>query len=470
MSVKRDVITKKNRARAFVFHPELSGDETSRSTAAKLQEAVGLTAAIDLEVETAESFTIQRARPDTLIGAGKVDEIRHKIDTADTRPTVVVVNRSLSPVQHRNLEKEWETKVLDRTALILEIFGARAQTAEGRLQVDLAHLSYQRSRLVRSWTHLERQRGGAGFLGGPGERQIEADRRALANKIDRLKGKLEQVRRTRCLQRSKRKRAPHPVVALVGYTNAGKSTFFNHLTKSDVFAKDLLFATLDPTMRKVDLPSGQRIILSDTVGFISDLPTQLVAAFQATLEEVLEADVILHMRDVSHEDTEAQRSDVINVLEELGMARQEERAVIEVLNKIDQLGEEPRAALVKKVERDLTHDPMAVVTLDDPYKIPVSALLGHGVDDLCALIDELVTADRDIYEIRFSENDGAARAWLHRSGDVIDETSNDGALLTVRLSKKACGQFVKAFPKAQLSLTTKKPVAAAHADQNQWQA
>ncbi|MCA8896366.1 MAG: GTPase HflX, partial [Amphiplicatus sp.] len=256
--------------KAFVVLPAVQAEVATRSDEARLEEAVGLTAAIDLDVVEAMIAPVTRPRPATFLGAGKVEQIREMLDARDPRPGLVIVDHSLTPVQHRNLEKEWNAKVLDRTALILEIFGARARTAEGRLQVELAHLSYQRSRLVRSWTHLERQRGGFGFLGGPGESQIEADRRALANKIDRLKEKLDQVRRTRSLQRAKRKRAPYPVVALVGYTNAGKSTLFNYLTKSEVVAKDLLFATLDPTMRAVVLRSGQRIILSDTVGFISD--------------------------------------------------------------------------------------------------------------------------------------------------------------------------------------------------------
>ncbi|MEO1137630.1 MAG: GTPase HflX, partial [Pseudomonadota bacterium] len=281
---------------AIVVHPALRDDDAMRAPEARLEEAAGLAVAIGLEIVDAQIAPVVRPRPATLLGAGKVAEIKDRLDAHEPRPSLVIVDGALTPVQHRNLEKEWNAKVLDRTALILEIFGDRAQTAEGRLQVDLAHLNYQRSRLVRSWTHLERQRGGAGFLGGPGERQIESDRRALDDKIIRLKKKLEDVRRTRTLQRAKRKRAPHPIVALVGYTNAGKSTLFNRMTQSSVMAEDLLFATLDPTMRAIDLPSGVRAILSDTVGFISDLPTQLVAAFRATLEEVLEAD-ITHMND-----------------------------------------------------------------------------------------------------------------------------------------------------------------------------
>jgi len=429
--------------KAVVLHPAISGDNDTRSPEALIEEAVGLAAAIDLDVVISDAFVVTNPRPATLMGQGKVHEICERLDALEPRPGIVIVDRTLSPVQHRNLEKAWEAKVLDRTALILEIFGARAQTAEGRLQVDLAHLTYQRSRLVRSWTHLERQRGGAGFLGGPGERQIESDRRALAGKIDRLKEKLDQVRRTRNLQRAKRKRAPHPVVALVGYTNAGKSTLFNYLTKSGVLAKDLLFATLDPTMRAVDLPSGQRVIMSDTVGFISDLPTQLVAAFRATLEEVLEADLILHIRDVSHPDTEAQRDDVISVLKELGVTTQDERAVIEVFNKIDLIDQDERAAaqMLARLseERDIT-------TLEEPARVPISAITGDGIVELCDLIDHFVTADRETYSVMISVDAGAIRAWLHERGDVVEETHDEKTQLTVRLSEKVHGQFVKTFP------------------------
>ena len=285
-----------------------------RHADARLAEAVGLAEAIELNVVHTETVKLTKRRPATLLGQGTVDRLREMLDTSEPRPALIIIDRALSPVQHRNLEKSWDVKVLDRTALILEIFGARAQTKEGRLQVELAHLTFQRSRLVKSWTHLERQRGGAGFLGGPGERQIESDRRVLAEKITRLKGQIGQVRRTRNLQRAQRKKAPHPVVALVGYTNAGKSTLFNRLTEASVYEADQLFATVDPTMRAVDLPSATRIILSDTVGFISQLPTQLVAAFRATLEEVNEADLILHVRDIAHEDSEAQKKDVFDVL------------------------------------------------------------------------------------------------------------------------------------------------------------
>ncbi|HSS13751.1 MAG TPA: GTPase HflX, partial [Rhizomicrobium sp.] len=305
---------------AFVIHVEpknrAAADKALRDARARLEEAVGLTAAIHLNVVVAEIAPLARPTPATLLGTGKVDEIAALAKAHE--PDVIIVNAHLTPVQQRNLEKAWDSKVLDRTAVILEIFGERAATREGRLQVELAHLNYQRSRLVRSWTHLERQRGGFGFLGGPGESQIESDRRLIAERIVRIKADLEKVKRTRSLGRQARKKVPFPVVALVGYTNAGKSTLFNRLTQSDVIAKDLLFATLDPTMRGVKLPQGTKIILSDTVGFIADLPTELVAAFRATLEEVLEAEIIVHVRDAAHDESSAQKDDVLKVLEELG--------------------------------------------------------------------------------------------------------------------------------------------------------
>lgn len=440
--------------KAVVIHPVTHG-EGARSPEAKLEEAAGLAAAIDLEVVLAALAPVNRPTPATFLGQGKVQEILADLDERDPRPGLVIVDHALSPVQHRNLEKAWNAKVLDRTALILEIFGERARTAEGRLQVDLAHLSYQRSRLVRSWTHLERQRGGRGFLGGPGERQIESDRRALAEKIDRLKEKLEDVRRTRSLQRSRRQRAPYPVVALVGYTNAGKSTLFNRMTASDVLAKDLLFATLDPTLRAADLASGQRIILSDTVGFISDLPTQLVAAFRATLEEVLEADVIVHVRDIAHPDSEAQRDDVLDVLGSLGIGPEDERPIIEALNKIDLLDHERRSAAQVLARRTQDRE---VFTLSEPAQVAISAANGEGVAELESLIDRLVTADRRVFSIEVPGGDGRARAFLHEVGDVLSEESDeDRARLLVRLTEKSRGQFAKSFPEAVLTI----PAAAA---------
>lgn len=433
---------------AFVIHVSFAGDLRQRTAQARLDEAVGLAAAIDLTVKVAEIITVVTPRPATLIGGGKVQALREMLDAQSPRPGLVIIDAALTPGQHRNLEKDLDAKVLDRTALILEIFGERARTAEGRLQVDLAHLTYQKSRLVRSWTHLERQRGGRGFLGGPGERQIESDRRAIENKIDRLRGRLDQVRRTRTLQREKRKKAPHPVVALVGYTNAGKSTLFNLLSRSDVVARDQLFATLDPTMRAVDLPSGERIILSDTVGFISDLPTQLVAAFRATLEEVNEADLILHVRDISHEDTDAQRDDVIKVLSQIGVDSGDERPVIEVLNKIDLLDDAARMALLAAVKAP---DADATMTIDEPARVCISAVTGEGVSALLGLIDEVLTADRRGYSVSIAAAEGAAVAWLHRHGDVRSEKEEAGRVsIDVRLSDKSAGQFRKNFPSISL--------------------
>lgn len=484
MSSSPHAPTKDEKASAFVFHPILktAPDQASglgvdakdgRDIDSRLEEAIGLAAAIDLEIIDAQAFAVPSPRPATLMGAGKVAEIAARLDQQDPRPQLVIIDSALTPVQHRNLEKEWNVKVLDRTALILEIFGARAQTAEGRLQVDLAYLTFQRSRLVRSWTHLERQRGGAGFLGGPGERQIESDRRALSTKIDRLKAKLEQVKRTRNLQRAKRKRAPYPVVALVGYTNAGKSTLFNRLTKSGVFAKDLLFATLDPTMRAVDLPSGERVVMSDTVGFISNLPTHLVAAFRATLEEVLSADIIVHVRDAAHTDSMAQRADVIDVLATLGINEDDERPVIEALNKADLLDEEDCLATraIANLSLERVRQEGARMTLAEPAQVVISAATGEGVDGLCDLIDEVATRDRDMITIalkgEFGGDLGAARAFLYARGDVLDDQEIDdlannshlvdgqragggegGRRLTVRMSEKAQGQFLKAFPAA----------------------
>lgn len=421
---------------ALVIHPVREGAPSSRTPDARLEEAEGLAAALDLEVRQGLVVPLRRPTPATLFGSGKVEEIGRLVETMEA--DVVVVDDHLSPVQQRNLEKAWKAKVIDRTGLILEIFARRARTREGRLQVELARLSYERSRLVRTWTHLERQRGGFGFMGGPGETQIESDRRILAEKIGRLKRELAEVRRTRDLQRAARKRVPHPTVALVGYTNAGKSTLFNRLTASEVLAEDMLFATLDPTLRMLKLPDGRPAILSDTVGFISDLPHELVEAFRATLEEVREADVILHVRDISSEESDAQADDVRAVLERLEID-QEDRQILEVWNKIDLVPDTERERVRGDARR---HHPPAIV---------VSAVTGEGIDALLAEIARLVDDEAPV-EAHVPASEGAAIAWLYRHGRVLErETEPDGATrVAVRLSSKALGQFERLFPQTEL--------------------
>ena len=417
---------------ALVIHPDREGRGSARSAEARLEEACGLALALDLEVREAFVVTLRKRTPATLFGKGKVEEIAALVH--DREADVVVVDDSLSPVQQRNLEKAWQAKVIDRTGLILEIFARRARTREGRLQVELARLTYERSRLVRTWTHLERQRGGFGVMGGPGETQIETDRRLLAEKIGKLKRELIEVRRTRTLQRSARRRVPYPVVALVGYTNAGKSTLFNRLTQSEVVAEDLLFATLDPTLRSLKLPDGRPAILSDTVGFISDLPHELVEAFRATLEEVREADVVLHVRDIASEESDAQAADVRGVLAKLGIDM-DERRILEVWNKIDLVDAETRANLVGDARR--AHPPAA----------PVSAVTGEGCEALLQAVAALVDEAPPV-EIRIPAGEGAAAAWLYRNGRVLERMPQDdgGERLEVRLSAQALGQFEQTFP------------------------
>jgi len=417
---------------AFVIHVEPKnrsrGDVALRDAQARLAEAVGLTAAIHLDVVEAQVAPLGRPTPATLLGTGKVEEIA--ILAKAEEPDVIIVNAHLTPVQQRNLEQAWASKVLDRTAVILEIFGERAQTKEGRLQVELAHLNYQRSRLVRSWTHLERQRGGFGFLGGPGESQIESDRRLIAERIVRIKAELEKVKKTRNLGRRARKKVPFPVVALVGYTNAGKSTLFNRLTESQVLAKDLLFATLDPTMRGVKLPQGTKIILSDTVGFIADLPTELVAAFRATLEEVLEADVIVHVRDAAHDESAAQKADVLKVLEELGVPP--DRPLLEVLNKIDLLAPEQRRGL-------LSHNGRREA-------IAVSALTGDGIPALLAAFETTVTRDNITVKLKLDAADGSALAFAYRHAQVLERRERGGKInLSLRIHPDDLGRFENRF-------------------------
>ena len=391
--------------RVLVLTPQLRGArDDGRTAEARLAEAVGLALAINLTVVKGEVVRLGRFTPATLIGSGTVAALGEVI--AAEVIALVFVDGALSPVQQRNLERAWKCKVIDRTGLILEIFGERARTREGQLQVELAALTYQRSRLVRSWTHLERQRGGFGFVGGPGESQLEMDRRLIGDRIVRIRHDLDDVKRTRGLHRRARKRVPYPVVALVGYTNAGKSTLFNRLTRATVMAKDVLFATLDPTMRLVRLPSGREIILSDTVGFISDLPTDLVAAFRATLEEVEEADLLLHIRDISHPETATQRDDVHTVLRELGLADAIEHTMIDVLNKIDRLDQAARDQLLSQAARD-------------PRAVPISAVTGDGCEALLAAIDHRLAASRQILDVRLRHRDSSVIAWLYDHGQVL---------------------------------------------------
>ncbi|MGX7895283.1 GTPase HflX [Tsuneonella sp. HG222] len=423
-------------ARALVVCPDIRGQRHDQDPEARLEEAKGLALAIGLIVAEAYVLPVRQARAATLFGEGQIERIATDCELHEAE--LVIVDGALSAIQQRNLEEKLKRKVIDRTGLILEIFGERAATAEGRLQVELAHLDYQQSRLVRSWTHLERQRGGFGFLGGPGETQIEADRRMIRDRMGRLRRELEQVRRTRALHRKRRGRAPWPVIALVGYTNAGKSTLFNRLTGASVMAEDLLFATLDPTMRAIELPGVEKAILSDTVGFISDLPTQLVAAFRATLEEVTEADLILHVRDIASPDSAAQRKQVLDILQDLevigGEGSESRVPILEVWNKWDLLDAQ-------------TGEELLVQASNSDEIVPISALTGTGVDDLLTRIGDLLTEGAKVHNLLVPAGDGARIAWLHAHGEVLEEQEVAGAeqgpsvRVEVRLTDKEFGRY-----------------------------
>ncbi len=410
--------------RAWVLHPDIKADRNRRAAGPALEEAVSLSAALpELEVIGSEIVPLPKVQPGHLFGSGKIEELKARFK--ENEIDLVLVDGHVSPVQQRNLEKDWDVKLLDRTGLILEIFSDRARTREGVLQVEMAALSYQRTRLVRAWTHLERQRGGLGFVGGPGETQIEADRRAIDDQLVRLRRQLDKVVRTRTLHRAARAKVPFPIVALVGYTNAGKSTLFNRLTGADVFAKDMLFATLDPTMRRIQLPQGEEIILSDTVGFISDLPTELVAAFRATLEEVLDADLILHVRDISHGQTEEQAKDVMEILSKIGVS--DTAPILEVWNKIDRMD-------------DMARDAMLVQAGRTEGLHAISAITGEGIEDLLAAVTAKLRPDRVTETIIVPYSDGKRRAWLFKEGVIeTEEQKEDGfhIRLTWSLVQKA---------------------------------
>lgn len=428
----------KRLTRAAIIHPRTGFTKSAgqtRDSDAALNEAVGLALAIDLEIAFAQSVAVDRPHPRMFLGRGKVDELKGALKADDVE--LLIFNGALSPAQQRNLERALDVKVVDRTGLILEIFGRRARTKEGRLQVDLAHLNYQKSRLVRSWTHLERQRGALGFVGGPGETQIEADRRMLRNRIKQLTRQLEKVRRTRSLHRASRQKVPYPVIALVGYTNAGKSTLFNALTRAEVRAEDLLFATLDPTMRALDLPGGMKVILSDTVGFISDLPVDLVAAFRATLEEVREADLIVHVRDIAHDDTAAQNEDVHQVLAALEIDEAARERMIEVWNKLDLLDKDAAELARTRAARSAN-------------VVAVSALTGDGLGELLDSFEAALGVQFATYRVLVAPEEGKALNWLYENCEVMLRTQEDdgASLLEVRVPENRLARFKSKFTRA----------------------